>query len=128
MGSANETTTIERPAMAVARPGFTRSSDRPIISPSSFLRPGIGVPASALCEPTAYPGIGVPPDCAKARSQTAIGARGTHRLMVVSDRARLADAVRRGVAQAACDFPPSEDVKLIRQVCDITARFAETQN
>jgi hypothetical protein len=31
MGSANETTTIKRPRPAVARPGFTCSSDRPII-------------------------------------------------------------------------------------------------
>ena len=50
--------------------------------------------------------------------------------MVVSDRAQLISAMRKGVAQAACDFSPVpvEDKKLTREFCAITARFAESTN
>jgi hypothetical protein len=88
----------------------------------------LAVPAVALCEPTAYLDHQAPRDCASALSATAIGARGTHRLMVVSDHARLIPALRRGVAQAACEFSPEQDVKRVREICDITTRFAESAN
>lgn len=86
----------------------------------------LAVPAAALCEPTAYLDRQPPRNCAAVRWATAIGARGTHRLMVVSDRAQLVDAVRRGVARAVCDFSPAED--RFREICDITDRFAESTN
>jgi tRNA A-37 threonylcarbamoyl transferase component Bud32 len=86
----------------------------------------LAVPARALCEPSAYLDHQAPRDCASALSATAIGARGTHRLMVVSDRAQLVPALRRGVAQAACDFSPTDDNKLVREICDVTTRFAES--
>jgi hypothetical protein len=88
----------------------------------------LGVPAAALCESSAYLDHQAPPHCATALSATAIGARGTHRLMVVSDRAQLIPALRKGVAQAACDFSPAEDNKLVREICDVASRFAESSN
>jgi tRNA A-37 threonylcarbamoyl transferase component Bud32 len=88
----------------------------------------LAVPAAALCEPTAYLDHQAPKDCASALSATAIGARGTHRLMVVSDRAQLIPALRKGVAQAACEFSPEQDNKRVREICDITNRFAESAN
>jgi tRNA A-37 threonylcarbamoyl transferase component Bud32 len=88
----------------------------------------LAVPARALCEPTAYLDRQPPNGCASALSATAIGAKGTRRLMVVSDRARLIAAVRRGVAQAACDFSPVDDDQLVRQICDVATRFAESPN
>jgi hypothetical protein len=88
----------------------------------------LAVPAGALCEPTAYLDHQAPRDCASALSARAIGARGTHRLMVVSDRAQLISALRKGVAKAACEFSPVEEPKLVREICDITSRFAESAN
>jgi hypothetical protein len=87
----------------------------------------LAVPAAALCEPTAYFDHQAPSNCATAGWSTAIGARGTHRLMVVSDRAQLGDAVRRGVAQAVREFSPVADERL-RELRDLTARFAESAN
>jgi tRNA A-37 threonylcarbamoyl transferase component Bud32 len=84
----------------------------------------LAVPAAALCEPTAYLDHQVPANCTAARSATAIGARGTRRLMVVSDRAQLVLALRHGVADAACDFSPVKDDKRIGKLCDVAARFA----
>jgi tRNA A-37 threonylcarbamoyl transferase component Bud32 len=88
----------------------------------------LAVPAGALCEPTAYLDHLPPRDCASALSARAIGARGTHRLMVVSDRSQLIPALRKGVAQAACEFSPVEEAKQVREICDITSRFAESAN
>jgi tRNA A-37 threonylcarbamoyl transferase component Bud32 len=88
----------------------------------------LAVPAAALCEPTAYLDHQAPRDCASALSATAIGARGTRRLIVVSDRAQLITALRRGVAQAACDFSPEQDTHRVREICDATARFAGSTN
>jgi len=88
----------------------------------------LAVPAAALCEPTAYLDHQAPPNCASAQSATAIGAKGTRRLMVVSDPTQLVPALRRGVAQAVCEFSPASDDKLARHLCDVTARFAEPAN
>jgi hypothetical protein len=88
----------------------------------------LAVPPAALCEPTAYLDHQAPQNCASLLSATAIGARGTHRLMVVSDRAQLVSALRKGVAQAACEFSPEKDDKRMRRICDVTSRFAESTN
>jgi serine/threonine protein kinase len=88
----------------------------------------LAVPAAALCEPTAYLNRQAPKDCASLLAATAIGAKGTHRLMVVSDRSQLGSALRKGVAQVACDFSPVEDAKQLREICDITTGFAESAN
>ncbi|HZJ65204.1 MAG TPA: serine/threonine-protein kinase [Kofleriaceae bacterium] len=88
----------------------------------------LAVPARALCEPSAYLDHQPPKNCASLLSATAIGARGTRRLMVVSDHAQLVPALRKGVAQAACEFSPVEDNKLVREICDVTTRFAESPN
>jgi hypothetical protein len=86
----------------------------------------LAVPASALCEPTAYFDRQPPKNC--AASQSAIGTRGTHRLMVVSDRAQLIAALRGGVARAACEFSPVDDEKTLREVCKISNQFVERPN
>jgi hypothetical protein len=88
----------------------------------------VAVPAAALCEPTAYLDRQPPRTCAVVPWAIAIGARGTHRLMVVSDRAQLIAAVRRGVARAACEFSPVEGEDKLREFCDLTTRFAESTN
>ena len=88
----------------------------------------LAVPARALCEPSAYLDHQPPKNCASLLSATAIGARGTRRLMVVSDHAQLVPALRKGVAQAACEFSPVDDNKLVREICDVTARFAGSPN
>jgi len=90
----------------------------------------LAVPAAALCEPTAYLNLQAPAHCETALSATAIGAKGTRRLMVVSNRAQLVPALRKGVAQAACEFSPVpvDDEKLTREFCQITRRFAEPAN
>ena len=88
----------------------------------------LAVPAAALCEPTAYLDHQAPAHCASARWATAIGAKGTRRLMVLGDRAQLNSALRHGVAQAVCELSPAKDDKLVRRLCDVTARFAESAN
>ena len=45
----------------------------------------------------------------------------------LNDRARLIESLRYGVAQAACELSPVEDAKL-REICDLTSRFAESTN
>jgi serine/threonine protein kinase len=80
----------------------------------------LSVPAAALCEPSAYPGLSVPRDCATLTAATAIGAGGTHRLMV-SDRAQVDAAVRSGVVAAVCDFFPGDD-KLGSALCGVARR------
>jgi hypothetical protein len=88
----------------------------------------LAVPASALCEPTAYFEHKAPADCASALYSITVGARGARRLMVVSDGARLDTALRRGVAQAACEFSPDDANKGFREICAVTGRFAESAN
>ena len=87
----------------------------------------LAVPATTLCEPTAYLDRQPPRDCRTASWAIAIGAHGTHRLMVVSDGAQLVDAVHRGAARAACEFSPLEGDAL-RELCDVTARFPGSAN
>jgi hypothetical protein len=47
--------------------------------------------------------------------------------MVVSDRAQVGAAVRRGVAQAVREFSPVADERL-HELKELTARFAESAN
>jgi hypothetical protein len=110
--------------------GYVRSAGSAGAPPLDIADPVdvlLAVPAAALCEPTAYFDRQVPANCATAGWATAIGARGTHRLMVVSDGAQLGDAIRRGVAQAVREFSPVADERL-HELRDITARFAESAN
>jgi tRNA A-37 threonylcarbamoyl transferase component Bud32 len=106
---------------------INRKSGDPRLAVTAPVDVLLAVPAAALCEPTAYLDRQVPRNCASAQWATAIGARGTHRLMVVSDRTQLAAALRRGVAQAACEFSPVDNEK-VREICDLTTRFAESMN
>ena len=118
------TTTLEA-LRAYAR--SERASGAPALYIADPVDVLLAVPAAALCEPTAYFDHQAPSNCATAGWATAIGARGTHRLMVVSDRAQLGDAVRRGVAQAVREFSPVADERL-HELQDLTARFAESAN
>jgi serine/threonine protein kinase len=88
----------------------------------------LAVPASALCEPNAYLDFQPPKNCASVLWAPAVGARGIHRLMVVSDRSQLILALRQGVAQAACEFTSVQDHDKEREICDVTRRFAESAN
>jgi serine/threonine protein kinase len=89
----------------------------------------LAVPARVLCAPAAYYDGKPPGDCATADAATAIGAGGKRRLMVVSDRARLMTALRKGISQAACEFFPAEDKdKRMNEICALTTRFAESAN
>jgi serine/threonine protein kinase len=87
----------------------------------------VAVPATALCEPTAYLDRQPPASCTLEPFATAIGARGTHRLMVVSDRAQLIPALRHGIARAVSEFSPVAEGQL-HELRDITARFADSTN
>ena len=88
----------------------------------------LAVPPAALCAPSAYLDGKPAATCATDLFGVAIGARGTHRLMVVSDPARLIPALRKGVAQAVCEFSPVESTQLLDELCAITKRFAESAN
>jgi serine/threonine protein kinase len=91
------------------------------------------VPASALCEPTAYPGGSPPADCETAAATIAFGKGGVPKLIVAHDRAPLGDAMQAGLARAVCDFQvkyvdasldPEEQQAVIDKVCEMTKRFA----
>jgi tRNA A-37 threonylcarbamoyl transferase component Bud32 len=118
------TATLDGLRTYVRTAGRSRAPALEIPDPVDVL---LAVPAAALCEPTAYLDHQAPSNCATAGWATAIGARGTHRLMVVSDRAQVGAAVRRGVAQAVREFSPVADERL-HELKELTARFAESAN
>jgi serine/threonine protein kinase len=86
----------------------------------------LAVSPATLCEPTAYPGLTVPEGCAQLVAATAIGAGGTRRLMV-SDRAQLDRALRKGVVQAVCEFFPGDD-EFGKALCNAATPFADPAN
>jgi len=68
----------------------------------------------------------VPDRCEALEAATAIGAGGTHRLMI-SERAPVDAALRRGLVQALCEFLPGDD-KVVKTVCDAARPFAGSPN
>ena len=86
----------------------------------------VAMPQAAMCLKRNW--LADPPkDCAASPSVTLFGPQGQHRMFVVSDRARLADAIRRGIAQAACELgtDPStpEGQKRAQELCPLTDSF-----
>ncbi|HSK01816.1 MAG TPA: serine/threonine-protein kinase [Kofleriaceae bacterium] len=86
----------------------------------------VAMPQAAMCLKRNW-NMDPPKDCAISPSVTLFGPQGELRMFVVSDRAGLADAIRRGVAQAACDLhPPLEtpdQQERYRQICELTEQF-----
>jgi len=119
--AARYTRTLGELRELVKRSALTRDIEIP--DPIDVL---LSVPARALCEPTAYPGLPIPDRCDKLEVATAIGAGGTHRLMV-SDRAQLDSALRKGVVQAVCEFLPGDDNQ-VKAICDAARPFAQPAN
>ncbi|HLL23547.1 MAG TPA: protein kinase, partial [Kofleriaceae bacterium] len=83
------------------------------------------VPRSALCAP------GIPrtsrDQCLTSDvATTAIGKRGAHVLLLSNDRSQLVPNMRRGVAQAVCDFQPNyaESAQQLGAVCELAKQFA----
>ncbi|MGE5184305.1 MAG: serine/threonine protein kinase [Acidobacteriota bacterium] len=80
------------------------------------------IPPAALCEPTAYPGLGGghPDNCASALDETTFGKNAARILLIVDDRASLALAMRSGVGHALCDFQPkSVQPAQLLKICDL---------
>jgi serine/threonine protein kinase len=88
----------------------------------------VAMPQAAMCLKRNW-SMDPPKDCSTSPSVTLFGPRGEHRMFVVSDRMQLAEAIRRGVAQAACDLQPSgqtpEQQEQFRQVCELTDQFIQ---
>jgi hypothetical protein len=88
----------------------------------------VAMPQTALCLKTNW-NMTPPLDCASSPSVTLFGPRGEHRMFVVSDRAQLTEAIRRGVAQAACELHPPLDTpaqkEQNRQLCELTDQFIQ---
>jgi serine/threonine protein kinase len=89
----------------------------------------VAMPQSAMCLKRNWNDIDPPKDCAISSSVTLFGPRAEHRMFVVSNRAQLAEAIRRGVAQAACDLHPPleapEQEERYRQICALTYQFIQ---
>jgi hypothetical protein len=84
----------------------------------------VAIPGPALCAPSAYP-VAVPPDdCRRVLATHAIGAHGSHNLLIRDDRAGLPLAMDAGVAGAVCEFQPTDDPARLAKICDMTRRFA----
>ena len=84
------------------------------------------IPPAALCEPSAYPGLGGghPDNCATALDETTFGRGAARTLLVVDDKASLSLAMRSGVGHALCDFQPKsvEPAQLVK-ICDLANRL-----
>jgi serine/threonine protein kinase len=84
----------------------------------------VAMPQAAMCLKRNW-SMDPPKDCAISPSVTLFGPRGEHRMFVVSDRMQLADAIRRGVAQAACDLQPAPTPEQQQQICALTDQFIQ---
>ena len=88
----------------------------------------VAMPQAAMCLKRNW-SMDPPKDCATSPSVTLFGPRAEHRMFVVSDRMQLAEAIRHGVAEAACDLQPSgqtpEQQEQLRQVCELTDQFIQ---
>ena len=72
----------------------------------------IAMPQEAFCLPAAYLQGKVPSDCATAAAEITISDANATRMYVVSDPARVENAVRAGVSQAVCLFEANVDSTL----------------
>ena len=82
------------------------------------------IPRAALCTP----GIVRPSREACVPSDvatTALGKKGARVLLIDNDRSQLRSTMRRGLAQAVCDFQPTDtDLEKVRAICEMTKQFA----
>jgi len=88
----------------------------------------VSIPQMAFCEPSAYLDRKAPGDCARLAAVAVIGPKGQHRLLVIDDPRRLAEAFAIGVADAVCSFEPvdtstQQGKKRWEAVCEITEQF-----
>lgn len=83
------------------------------------------LPQPMLCKSALFPGD-LPKDCATSRSAPTFGkANNAHMLLVANERAKLADAMRTGVAAAVCVFQPADLAPdRVDAICAMTKRFA----
>jgi serine/threonine-protein kinase len=85
----------------------------------------VAMPQAAMCLKRNWL-VDPPKDCATAPSVTLFGPQNEHRMFVVSERAQLAEAIRRGVAQAACDLHQTPDQEArYRKICELTEQFVQ---
>ena len=88
----------------------------------------VAMPQAAMCLKRNW-NMDPPKDCALSPSVTLFGPQNEYRMFVISSRAQLADAIRRGVAQAVCELhPPVRTPDLeerYRQLCELTDQFVQ---
>jgi serine/threonine protein kinase len=92
----------------------------------------VSVPQMTFCEPTAYLDRKAPGDCARLIANVVIGPKGQHRLLIIDEPARLAEALATGIADAVCVLDPGdrttpEGVKRWESVCEFTDTFKPKQ-
>ncbi len=88
----------------------------------------VAIPPAAMCEPTAYPVAAAPEDCHSTFAAQAIGAHGSHNLLIVDDPTVLDDALRTGLAAAVCEFQPLDPAQpgaadALKLICDMAKKF-----
>ncbi len=88
----------------------------------------ISVPQLIFCEPSAYPNLQPAKGCDRLAAAVVVGPKGQHRLMVVDDPQRLAEAFAFGVADAAClfyagDKTSPEGMATWDKICAVTEEF-----
>ncbi len=86
----------------------------------------VAMPQAAMCLETNW-SMKPPLDCATSRSVTLFGPQKEYRMFVVSDPMQLVDAIRRGVAQAACDLRARLEAPeaQARRICELTEQFVQ---
>ena len=88
--------------------GLAKRKQEPFTLPDK-IRDIYALPQSALCIPSAYLENKAPEDCSTAAFKNVLGNDGVPTLYVVS--ARLDEAMRGGVADAACLFAPDTSMR-----------------
>ena len=83
------------------------------------------VPRSALCS-TAIVRTSREQCLSSDVATSALGNRGAHVLLISNDRSQLAQNMRRGLAQAVCDFQPNytDSLAKLSAICAMTKQFS----
>jgi hypothetical protein len=121
-----EVEAIYRKELAALRLHITRQ--KPALEIPDPVTEIIVMPQSAMCLKRNW-SMDPPKDCALSTSVTLFGPQNQHRMFVVSERAQLTEAIRRGVAQAACDLQPPgqtpDQQQRYVQICELTEQFIQ---
>jgi serine/threonine protein kinase len=121
-----EVEAIYRKELAALRLHVTRQ--KPALEIPDPVTEIVAMPQAAMCLKRNW-SMDPPKDCALSTSVTLFGPQNQHRMFVVSDRAQLAEAIRRGVAQAACDLQPPgqapDQQQRYAQICELTDQFIQ---